>query len=1186
MKTLFKNKLSKLLLLVFMSSVAFVLCSCGFSGSKNPDRSSKESYVVDISNMYIEDSYLYFEFPKIKEDVIIISYINIDDRTIELTKIGIPASEDEVNTENIDLYYELRDFESKTFTVTAYTQSEDGTKQSNKKTCEFNIVKVEPTFNKLTKEISWQTNENIESYDLKLTATGTSKIRTYYGNTTGKFDASDSFREMSAKKVHLTITPNLKDNITTKNTYYYKREVSISIALSEFGNTYFSNNVIYWSSNDNSIFKTELPETYNLVIQDGEETITEVITIDAGGEKRYEYTPKTDNFSYTISGGIDHPNIIPDEAVTINPISIGEIESINFSSSTEIYWTFKKAFDLNVSDYIGGYNVYQNSEKVYTTTENEAPTSTFNLEYGDINITVVPYLNRYNYYCSSKSLNAFIGKTPKLELERIDDKSVKIKFSNVDENATKYSLTARHTDLYEYVENVEEGFCYTFTPKQEKSYYIVAKPYYEGKDIVINSESSSVCVEKFKHINFEKATVDSDRNWTIQFSDDGYSFVQKVEYSIETSREDCNSSGRVSADEINFVMPYKITDSNTTETIKIKLRYVTNEDTKTNIELSPGFDEYYVKNLPTPTQLKLSDSKLSWEYSTDIPHRNKYYVEIYRLNLSTYKLSLVTSKTTTEKELDLSETSFNAGSYYAKIHTKANEDRLLDGNEIILDSSKICETTFYKFNTPSAYPTDSNNVIFKVYAGESSMNKHIKNIKVKLYADDFEETKYIQESEELDIREYLTELGIDKINADITILGKDGMVNSDVKTVLINGTCLDGFAVNNEEGELSWNKFFDDSTYNYTFKMKEDGKEDYQEVVSVENLENTKTYILLDIIEYLKLPENINKSYSDLCLSVTTNVVTKNLTNQARDSELILAPIETNFEFNGLTYGVSFKDATALGFNFNVQLETAPNIIAKTINGTNLGTLSADNGQFRFASLGEGDQTIVFSTDINYDVLDEQKTLKIPYYHSLKVRGEESATGSFFNFTKGSYYYEEASGGTFKLNKSKSTPATVKFRLNFGYKVEHNGKELELENGVCTINLLESNFIKIYAKRSKGLVDAHTYNSKDYDTSVTTSYLTDMPPEPNYVYVSNGSLYVTVESYDASFGYIVTRESGLSYTREFPVSTGKGRDIFDPTEIGPGVSKFFSGEDLVVTIIRSSTARPIEADIVVEYTVP
>ena len=632
----------------------------------------------------------------------------------------------------------------------------------------------------------------------------------------------------------------------------------------------------------------------------------------------------------------------------------------------------------------------------------------------------------------------------------------------------------------------------------------------------------------------------------------------------------------------------ELTDSNNSQDIKIRIRYETDEDTKRAIELSPGFDEYTVKNLPIPTNVSLDEGKLTWEHETDIPHKEDYYITIYKYNSESSSYSHVSTKPIKSKEFDLNSAALSYGNYSVKIQVLANDERLQDGT-IVLDSSNTVEKVFHKFNTASVYPTSHSNIIFKLSNSEKSLTNEVSKVKVRIYADDFEETKELQINEEINIRNYLTQLGVNTINADVQMFGVSYCIDSDIKTISISTSEMSGFGVNNQDRKLYWDEVFTNSTYNYSFKMKSDNDDKFCEVLAGEGLAGAELEFGDAVINYLSLESNVDKSFSNLCLTITTNASETDLANQGRESKLILVPEETTFNFNGFSYGVSRKQGSQkeLAFNFNNEFKNEPLITAKTTTGTNLGTVLASSGFFSFSSLGEGKHTIVFTNNISNAELDELLTLQLPYYHSLSIYGKPVLQGDFSNFKKGCYYYAK---GTidYALDFDKSTAATVDFKLNSGETIWFDGKQVSTTAGKYTLDLRISNTVVVKASTTAGFISLHGFNK--YDTSVEKAFTFDttMPPTPESIWIKDGVLQVEVSYYSENTTYTIYREKDKSsQTRTFVKNGNYGKDTYDPTDvIGMAYPAFESGEKLIITISGGHNTSPQEADIVVEYTIP
>lgn len=1185
-----KMKLTKLLFLVFIAGVSVLLCSCMFS--KKPDDDTPESprqdYIVEVLDIYYDGTFICVDYEPNAEDIYMSVDLTIGNEIFEFTDCMILPSNTTEDRETtwFNPIYEMKHCTEPTFSITAYVESVDRTKTSTPKTVTFTNAVIDPVLDKETNLLTWQTNDLVEYYKIYVQEQGSYSLNSYPRNTDGIFDVNQVFERYNYRAFQVRITPIYIDDIEPGLIYYQDDEVTRFIGKQRISNLHYYDNTIYWSSYDNYTFHSQLDVICELTIIDGEETIHETLVFSHDETLKYPYIPKHDNFSFSVSGGIDDPFMVLTPAVSHTPTMGGSVYDVEFKNNSFV-WKYQPA-ESGATDLTSiQYEVYQDGELIKTTGDQSLSQSWLKDVYGDTVIEIKPIENQSSYYFLSTTITAFMGKTPDMEVIHKGGTTVDIKFTNIDENALYYNFY----ESYSYFsrikfEDLQEGFTYEFTPTEADSYYIYLEPVYDTDSMLLDFKGDCT-VELLQNTKFIDAKLNKSNRWVLEFEKDQY-YRKDIEYIITNADGSVYDSGKVKCSSVDIELPEYMSTSYNTESVTLKMKFVQEEPGHSFIELSPGYDEYVIKNLPSP-DVSLANSRLTWDSGTDLPIDN-YRVEIYRKSNYGYS-SIVSSKTVEDEELDLTEFSFNAGTYVARVIPQANQERISNGT-IVLDGNKDFEKEFYKFHESLSYPTGTDTIKFEMYAGELAHKDYIDSISVKLYADGFEETVTVYNKEELDIRPYLEELGVDEISADITIIGIDDHINSNVKKVTISASTLKDFDLSNENGTISWSHFLTNSSYDYVLSGAEMNSTDYVEIMSGEDIRDCELLVYDEMLKFVQQQKNVDKNFANFKCIVTTNYDEEELTAQKNDEQLIMAPILTEFEFEGLVYGVGVKSEYQYSFNMNKELSVDSRFTAKTDTGTYIGNrVKISDGTMDFDRLTPGSYVIEFTNNVEDEVFDEMMVMDLPYYHSLHIIDKAKLDGTFENFHQGEYLYVKDYLGKYVLVPEESSPATVEFKVLSGQYVYFNGEEVKLTGNKYTLNLLKSDTITLRAESTKGLKSTHSYAKYTYSASnyyKTFTFNTTRSPLPERISVKNGTLDIKVSRYEETATYTIYREyTGQSYPpRTFIKDGSTAKDTFTPPTNVVGHTVFQPGEELTIRIVYASEEKFVEAIIRVEYTVP
>lgn len=1177
-----KYKILPIILLLF--STLLVFCACT-PGNNNDDDKNSESgggvVAAAVEDIYYANERFCYKVAPSSGELTLKSFITINGVREELESSRFDGDgESFVVLQYVN--YKIKNCTAPKFTISAYTENEDGSSKSQEKVVEFDNKKIIATLDRTSGKLSWPTDEIFASYTLSVRASNTTQVFDYPTNTTGIFEVYDVFDRVETDKFALTIEPNMAEGIDIpKTTYYSDKKTIVYVGRQTINSVNYNNGCISWRSSDNELFETELGATFEIKITDGDQTITQTITTDQDGYNEFFYLPNNENFSFTVSGGIDYEWIVKLDPVVCTPVCVGKVSNISVTASDALVWDFDTIPNF-APDGDVMFDIMQDDELVETLKYKMIFINGLNTTYGDTSIKIVPRFYKSNHYACATTMEMFFGKKADLKIVDYDTTSVKLKLLDIDSNATAYRIYSAGDDFSQTLEDVYEGMEYIFTPTTESTYLYI-EPVYANEENVIVKKTYSAQIEVLKDIQYEKVNyITTTGSWDVKFQIDDYT-NQAVEcYMITTEKPDGEKIS-VSCTEMKVSLPADISDYEDTKEIKLKLRYTPSTSTERYVQLSGGYKEYVFKNLPMPEYSYTENNKLIWEYTTDLEYKD-FTLEFYK-NYYTNP-SLIARKSSNEAEFDLSQVHITTGDVFVNIYANAKLNNVAD-NVITLSSSREYVDQLHKFDVADVYAIDQNRVFFKHNWGQGSYANGVKNIRVRLYTDENEEIKNFDNETELNIREYLTDWQVDEVKADVVIEGGPAYINSDVKTVTIKSSTLDGFMVSNEYGTISFNKFLTNSTYDYDVYFKLDGDTEYTIFESDTGVSDTEIAIKENIETFMTGAPYKNRYFENFKVCINTNVSTNDLKGQ-RSSEIVtLAPLETVFEFYGLTYGVSKKEAYKFGFNFNKEFDTDPRITAITTDGTTLGAgVLSENGSFNFSALGEGTHTIVFTNNIADSVLDSMYTFNLPYYHTLIVRGKETPRGQFINFKKGTYYYEPNDVGSYVLNQSKSTPATVDFVVGLGDKLIFDGEVVNLSNGRYTMNLLKSNDITLSVSATSGLQGAHTYNKYTYTDEEVLSYQVYTTPTPQSLNVKNGILNIQVSRYDADAYYNVWFDGAVyGTTQTFTKDTVSAKDTYDPSE-GTNLPKFSPGQELTIVISRNVEGDTLEADIVIEYTVP
>lgn len=1178
-KDVHKKIILPILLLGMIFASVFLLCGCSLDDFKGDDSDSGgNSNVGYVSDIYYDGNFFCYEIKDCVKYTYLKTSITIDGVETELKDKLLQSFTDDVHVSTFNVYDEVNTCTASTFTLNAYMQDSEGKNKSETKSVTFDNIIFQPKLNTLTGDITWDINDKVEASYIMARVDWTNRVEVYPLNNTGRFNANQIFDAFNTNNVKLEMTAKHPDDLPERNTFYLRRKTVLNLGKQTLMSVHYNNGKIYWYNSDNSIFDTQLPETYNLTIVDGDDTIYKTVRVPYGQDKReFDYFPRHNNFSVTLSGGVEHDYLIEAKPVKVTPKCVGTIKNFNINSTfRELRWAVELIGDSNLDVNTFEYDFAQDGEYINTTSNRAIPLSNFANVYGNSTIDIMPKFDAVDSYICVTPISIYVGKTARIGFGDKTENGIKLKFLDIDSNASRYKLYSSQSSYCEIIENVYEGMEFNYIPVREKD-YIYLEPIYEGVDYVINLTNSAK-IEFLKETQLVDVTRESDGLWYANFDESLYE-KQKVEYFIVTDAGETRYE--TTSNNMSIMLPKELAESSDSKEVTLRIRYYPENSSSYNFQVTNVVEEFVFKNLPMPTNSWVENNKLEWDFSTNLTY-DGFNVEIYK-GTPTGSKSLVSSKKVTEQELDLSNVSTLGGDYFTYIYANAVKGNT---NEIILNGSKCYIETFYKFSEAGVYPVNQDKLKIEVNSAQSAKGDGVVNFSVKLYADELEENVTINVGEQLDIRQYLDKWNIDTIKADVVVNADVGYVKSCVKTVTIKAPDLCGFALSNEFGTISFDKYLTSSTYDYSLKVKDSKSNDYKEILSDTGISDSDIEVLDAILSVVNDTKNVDKYYGDLELSVTTHYNSLDLFKLRNDNVVTMPPRVTSFAFSGLTYGVTQKDTTSFKFEFNKELTVDPKINVKTTNGKSLGNVLASNGKYNFTSLSQGKYTLVFTNDIASSILDELNTFNLPYYHSFNVRGKETPDGTFKNFVKGRYYYQKDYLGKYVIDEAASIPATVDFYPTCGSKFVFMGEEVSLTGGKYTLNLLKSNSISVSISANEGLLGAHNYNMYTYTNNATLSFKTNLPPVVESLNTKNGILNISVAYYFEDVYYIVER-SGVTNPpkRYFTKDVNSGKDTFDPSD-GTYYPKFSSGEEIVIVICGGYDGNVIEADSVIEYTVP
>lgn len=1175
-----KYKILPMLLLLFSAMLLLCACTPGKNNDKDPGGGGAEKVnAAEVLDIYYEDEKFYYSVAQSSGTLILKTFVTIEGVKEELESLRFDANGKATELQQY-VDYKIETCKASKFTLSAYTENEDGSSKSQEKVVEFDNVAINPVLNNKTGDLTWNTNNIFESFLLSVRCTNTTQVFDYPTNTTGLFNVYDVFDHVESDKFALRIQPKLAENVEIpKTTYYSLDKTDVYLGRQTIDKVYYNNGCISWSNLDNMLFDTQLGSTFNVTITDGDQTITKTVTTNQDGYNEIFYYPNHNNFSISVSGGIDYEWVVAKKPVTCTPVCVGSVTNFVLNNDNFV-WELNLPNGFKTDSEVT-FDIVQDGEVLNNQKYNISYVNALNQIYGNSQVKIIPRFYKSNHYACAATMDLFLGKMADMEIVEYNSSSVKLKLLNIDENASAYNLYNYNNSFSVTLENVFEGMEYAFTPTLESDTLYI-KPIYNNVENAVTKTYPAVDIDMLKKVQYAEISLNSNNVWNVKFNKDGYK-NQKVECYIITKDNPDGELANVDCSNMTVLLPENYYSCEETQEVKVKIRYMPAETTNKYVQLPAEYEEVSFKNLPTPKYAYNENNKLVWEYTTDLEYE-EFVVEFYK-NYYTTK-SFIGRSYTTEPELDLSKVNLPFGDVYANIYVKAKSNNNTN-NQVVLGSNKIFVEHLKKFNLADVYATGQNKVLLKHNLNQGSYANGITNIKVRLYADEHEETKNVSNQEEIDVREYLNSWGVSEVKLDVQIEGGPAYINSDVKTVTIKSPVLDGFVVDNENGTLAFNKFLTNSTYDYNLFYKVDGTENFVKFMSNTAVTDTEIEVKEAVDNLVKTATNVNKNFGNFKLSVTTNVNTQELKNQ-RSSEIVtLAPLETEFNFYGLTYGVNRKDAYNFSFNFNKQFDTDPRITAVTTDGKSLGVgVLSESGNFSLSTLSEGTHTIVFTNNILNSVLDDMFTLNLPYYHKLVVRGKQAPQGEFENFKKGSYYYETNNIGNYILSESKSTAATVEFVVSLGNNLVFDGQTVNAVNGRYTMNLLKSNNITLSVSATAGLLNSHTYNKYTYTDEEVFSFETYTTPTPQSLNVKNGILNIQVSRYDADAYYNVWVDGAVyGSTRHFTKDTASAKDTYDPSD-GTYLPKFSAGQELKIVISRDVEGDLLEADVVLEYTVP
>lgn len=1144
------------------------------------------SYVTEVSDVkYDGNGFLYIFGASIENDVRLLSYVTIDgvDYPLADSRIGAQKlTEEEINVGHF-CCSEIYDTTVDKFSITAYTESLDGTKRGKELTVEFLNYAIHPTLDTETGVITWKNHPVYSEFKIYAWFTSWGPPDYEKKTTEARFDTAAFPEKYKNKPADIRIEAIVNKDAEYSKIYYtpnnkYAHTSAVKHSLSSLN---FNNNVISWYCNDNRFFTTKHDGIFDLVITDGDEVIEKTLTFAYGESPNYTYVPKTDNFFVSVSGGVDDPRFITAEPITLRPICAGYLDNIRVVGEYVCWDNVKAVNDKGVAyvdDGLVSYNVYQDGEFVKNITEKRIKYSDMKELYGETEIVVSTNVTEANYYfCSDESISIFYGKEPTLTCEKIDEHSARILISDVDENATSYVLYSDShfvTDFTLELDNTGDVISYVFTPEEEGSYYIYAYPVYENSNSIAVRNEHSVSVELVKRVHFDKVKFENDR-WYIKFECGEYETYTQIEYSIIADDEQYNSEDVMYLSEWLKLPSCLVYSDSTKVTIKVK-RYTRFTPTERSVELFGEECEFPLVVLPDPSDMKTDGNNLLWSYDTDMPY-TKFGVDILYFDYTTFEYKTAYHKKTMEKSLNLFDVEVATGdNQMACVYAIADNSNYVEGGNIYLDSSHWQNLNFDRLSAPKVYAEGTEKIVFSVNDADASNKNLIESpeaIAVTIWAYDSESGEKVSYSTtvghggELSVLSYFTKWGVDEIYIDVQVRNTTGYyINGPQKTYTVLTPKMTGFKISNENGTLSWDNYLKGTTYDYTLFVGGENPTLY-EVTSEKGISDSSVNIKTPLWNFAS--ENVDKTFDSIMVRIMPNIDPALQTPTGDDTTLILAPSEAfEFEFSALSYTLKKLEGSAISISFNKEFEAVPTVTAKTTLGASIGTQSSDEAYFSFDSLAVGKHTLIFTCNVASGVLDGLNTFNIPYYHSLTVNEKPKANGVFENFSSGEYYLEPigSMAGGYRINSSKSTSATVDFYLTSGSELYFNGSKVDADKGVYTLDLLISNSIQVRTKASKGLsLNMHSYTKADYDFYTTFTFDAKLPVMVESCYVRNGKLYLETSSYSKyAFVTVLRNGTGLEGDLTLTKGTNAGLLTYDPTNNGGP----FEAGDVVMVVIR------------------
>jgi len=1171
-----KIKLLSICLMLFSAIILFSACDL-FGGEKDGDGDSNSiGYVSDI---YYDGTFFCYEMKDLNGNLNLKSYITINGVQTELEDEFLSSSiDEEVYVRTSSVYDEVRNCNESSFTITAYVENLDGDKKSTEKSVTFDNIIFSPQLNRLTGDITWDIDEKVAGSYIMAQVDWTNRVQVYPFNTTGCFNVYEAFEYFNSPDVSIKMNAKHPDDMPEKNTYYLRKDASFDLYMQTTGGASYNNGKITWYNGDNHVFETELDEVYNLTIVDGEETIIKTITVPYGEEdkREYPYQPKHDNFSVTVTGGIDYEFLIANKPSTYTPVCAGEITDFYIDSRlNRLTWKVKNLNGQDLSDKTFKYDIFQDGTYLLTVSKPEVSLYNFEKAYGNSKISIVPKVDATNCYVCVENLDVFVAKKATIGFGEKTENGIMLTLNNIDENASAYKLHAYWGYYSKIIENVYEGMQFEYIPLEAEE-YLYLEPVYEGIDNVIQTSDSSR-IEFLQTPELIDVTFEEDGRWYANFNEQLYD-DRDVEYLIII--DEVETRYETKSTKMSIALPSILASAEDETEVTLKIRYLQDDVGESSCEVLAEIETFSFKNLPMPSTSWVEDNKLKWDYVTTLDYAG-FCVETYK-GKPTGTKSLISKKIVQDMELDLSNIAGSGGDYFSCIYAKAKESTL---NEIILNGCKNYCETFYIFSSANVYPVDHDNLKIEINSNEKAKKEGVDNFSIRLFAGNLEESKTISIDEKLNLREYANEWNVETIGMEVVVNAKDGYVKSGKKIINIDVSELTGFNISNEIGTVSFDKYLENSTYDFSLKLKSTTDIEFKEILTGSEIDYSDIQVMEAIASELEKAENVDKSYEDFKISIATNYNSKELSGLKNSNSFKMPPKETEFEFDGLTYGVGFKDRFCFSFNFNKELTTDPRITAISNGNISLGSVLASNGQFNYSSLVTGTNTIRFTNNIQDSVLDAMNTFNIPYYHTLNVYSRPDPSGLFRNFVSGVYYYKANSLGNYIIDKDKSIPATVDFYPTIGTTFKFNGKEVSLTNGKYTLNLLESNVITVTVDVQSGLSSVHDYNMYSYSTTKGITFQTVLPPIVKALNISTGILNISVSHFSETAKYSISREYGNDVTREFTTFADYAKDRYDPSENSFSL-KFQQGEEVIIKIFEDTDDYYVEAEYIIEYTVP